>query len=83
MTRIDTTALREQASKEWGEDCEIPKTSLNAIADELDKLRKALENIASLETTLRDMCADQTVQPSILAMAGLRDAIRIAKRAQK
>ncbi|CAG4889577.1 hypothetical protein R69919_00775 [Paraburkholderia gardini] len=40
--QIDTTALREHAGKGWGDDCLLPKASVNRMADELDSLRALL-----------------------------------------
>lgn len=48
---------------------------------EAAKAVDALRRIAELEITLHEMCEDQTINPSHLAGAGLRDAIRIAKLA--
>lgn len=51
------------------------------LQKETDKATEALQKIAALENTIHEMRAEQTTRPSHLAMAGLRDAIRIAKEA--
>jgi hypothetical protein len=79
--KVSTDALRELTTKGWADHSLVPKASINLIADELDTLREAIRKIALLETTMSDMCRDDGMRPDRLAMAGLRDAVRIAKAA--
>jgi hypothetical protein len=76
----NTDSIRQSVKEFPGENVILTKSTVLAMAEELDALRDVLTKIAATRTLMSEMCTDQSIRPSLLALAALNGVNRIARQ---